>query len=774
MLKLTLNWHLLYYLYMTLSGVIEDIIYRNSENGYTILKVLSNGTIVTVAGKFPIVGKGEKLEAYGEFKINKRYGENFMAESVKLYKPTDLDSIVKYLSCGLISGVGEITARHIVDMFKEETLEVIDKTPQLLSKVKGISVRKADEIHKTYEEIKTMQNAVMFLQKYDISINNAIKIYGKYKHKTEEVLLNNPYKLIEDIEGIGFKTADKIAMKIGIAFDSELRIREGILYALSEYAEKQGSTVALTSELKVSALSILELDETYLDKVDEMITDLEISGAVKSVMYENQNKNVDDNDFVFNDKEPALAVARYYHMEDYIAKKLLILSSNANTLKLGSDEDVSQYEKIYKITLHEKQKEAILAGTSEGVVVITGGPGTGKTTIIKAIINILKNNKLKFMLMAPTGRAAKRLEDQTGESASTIHRALEANFAGTGRGFVRNENNLLETDVIVVDEVSMLDVYLMNSLLKATSFGTRLILVGDKDQLPSVGAGNVLADIIASEKFKVVELSQIFRQTDDSMIVVNAHKINNCEMPDLSAKSSDFFYSPIGEPQAVAEEVVSLILERMPKYFENLTSADIQVIAPMKAGLAGVDNLNVMLQEKINPPSSEKKQVELYKRIFRVGDKVMQVVNNYDREWAKYPSLGYPIYGEGAFNGDMGVIDNINTETGEVYVTFDDGRTTCYSSVELDEIVLSYAITIHKSQGSEFPAVVIPIMGGSPLLLNKNLLYTAVTRAKKIVVLIGKQSNIYYMIKNKLSAVRNTMLKPLLEKYNNLFGGDLG
>lgn len=757
---------------MTLTGIIEDIIYRNSENGYTILKVLSNGTIVTVAGKFPIVGKGEKLEAYGEFKVNKRYGENFMADSIKLYKPTDLDSIIKYLSCGLISGVGEVTARNIVNKFKEDTLEVIDKTPELLVSVKGISVRKADEIHKTYEEIKTMQDAVMFLQKYDISINNAIKIYSKYKHRTEEVLTENPYKLIEDIEGIGFKTADKIAMKIGIAFDSELRIREGVLYALSEFAEKQGSTVAFIEEIKNATLGILELDESYLDNIESSIVDLEISGAVKKVMFEAKHDDGDGNEFIDKEKKPALAISRYYHMEDFIAKKLLNLSANAETIALGSEEDILHYEKINRITLHEKQKEAILAGTSEGVAVITGGPGTGKTTIIKAIISIIKNNKLKFMLMAPTGRAAKRLEEQTGESASTIHRALEANFAGTGRGFVRNENNPLDTDVIVVDEVSMLDAYLMNSLLKAMNFGTRLILVGDKDQLPSVGAGNILADIIASKKFKVVELSQIFRQSDDSMIVVNAHKINNSEMPDLSVKSSDFFYSSVGEPEAVANEVVSLLLERMPKYFENLTSSDIQVIAPMKAGLAGVDNLNILLQEKINPPSSDKKQIELYKRIFRVGDKVMQVVNNYDREWAKYPELGYPIYGEGAFNGDMGVIDSINTETGEVYVTFDDGRTTCYSSVELDEIVLSYAITIHKSQGSEFPAVVIPIMGGSPMLLNKNLLYTAVTRAKRIVVLIGKQSNIYYMIKNKLSSVRNTMLRPLLEKYNNLFGGN--
>jgi len=368
------------------------------------------------------------------------------------------------------------------------------------------------------------------------------------------------------------------------------------------------------------------------------------------------------------------------------------------------------------------------------------------------------------MLMAPTGRAAKRLEEQTGQDASTIHRALEANFRGVAKGFFRNENNPLETNVVIVDEVSMLDAFLMNSLLKAINYGTRLILVGDKDQLPSVGAGNILADIIKSEQFRVVELTQIYRQSEDSMIAQNAHKINNSEMPDLKFKSSDFFYSATSDPNKVANEIVSLICERMPKYFDFLKSEDIQIIAPMKAGIAGVDNLNILIQEKLNPESFEKKQVELQKRIFRVGDKVMQIVNNYDREWEKITKVGYPTYGAGVFNGDMGYIEDINKEIGEVYIIFEDGRRVSYYYSELDEIVLSYAITIHKSQGSEFPAVIIPIMGGSPLLMNKNLLYTAVTRAKKLVVLIGKQSNIYYMIQNKSAAIRNTMLSKLLVK----------
>ncbi len=739
---------------MKITGTIESIIYKNSENGYTVLELFADGKIVTVSGKFPIVGIGENLELEGEYKINPKYGEQFVCESVKVCNPTDVLAIEKYLSCGLISGVGEITARNIVKKFGEKTLEIIENEPYKLSEIKGISIKKANEIHNTYEDIKKMQEAVMFLQKYDISINMAVKIYNKYKQKTEEFLQSNPYRLIEDIEGIGFKTADKIAMKLGVAFDSELRIKAGVLFALGEIAEKHGSTIAYAEELKFLALDVLGLSGQDEDKIDDAIIDLQITGSIKKVTH---------------DEKEALAITKYHSMENYIAQKLINLTLNSQVQQLGSQLEIEQYEKLNNIQLHENQKEAILAGASEGVVVITGGPGTGKTTIIKAILKIFKNAQLKCMLMAPTGRAAKRMEEQTGEQASTIHRALEANFARNGRGFARDESNPLDADVIIVDEVSMLDVFLMHSLLKAVKFGTRLVLVGDKDQLPSVGAGNILADIIASDVFKVVQLTQIFRQSEDSMIAYNAHKINNSQMPDLKKKSSDFFYSSTSEPNAVANEIVSLICDRMPKYFKDITSDDIQVIAPMKAGASGVDNLNILIQDKLNPKQPGKKELTLQKRIFRVGDKVMQIVNNYDREWEKYNKFGYPTYGSGVFNGDMGYIDDIYTEINEVYVTFDDGRRACYSYAELEEIVLAYAITIHKSQGSEFPVVIIPIMGGSPLLMNKNLLYTAVTRAKRMVVLIGKSSNIFYMVSNQSSAVRNTLLKQMLENSVNIF-----
>ena len=739
---------------MQISGRIERIIYKNSENGYAVLELFVEKRLLTVSGKFHIVGIGEQLELEGELKMHPEYGVQFVAETVKVENPADELAIEKYLSCGLISGVGEVTARNIVKMFGKDTLKVIENEPAKLVSVRGISQRKANDIYNTYKDIKKMQEAVMFLQKYDISVNTAVKIFDKYKYRTEDVLTENPYKLIEDIDGIGFKTADKIAMKLGIKFDSEKRMRAGILYCLSEIAEKQGSTVAIVDDLLKQTLEILELDASYMDNLNSALVDLEISGAVRKVSFENQE---------------AIAISKYYSMEDYISKKLLSLTIGEEVAKLGSEKEIEQYEILEGISLHENQKQAILAGTTEPVVVITGGPGTGKTTIIKAILKIFKNQKLKCLLMAPTGRAAKRMEEQTKEPASTIHRALEANFAGSARGFVKNENNPLDVDVIIIDEVSMLDVFLMSSLMKAVSFGTRIIMVGDKDQLPSVGAGNVLADIIASNRFKVVELTQIYRQSEDSMIAQNAHKINNSEMPDLRQKSSDFFYSSTSEPDLVSKEIVSLVAERIPNYYKDISSDDIQVITPMKAGFAGANNLNILIQEKLNPKQSGKKEIELHKRVFRVGDRVMQIVNNYDKEWEKYNKFGVVSYGEGVFNGDAGKIDDINEEINEIFVMFDDGRRACYSYAELDQIVLSYAITIHKSQGSEFPVVIIPIMGGSPLLMNKNLLYTAVTRAKKMVVLIGKSSNVYYMIMNKSSTVRQTMLKSMLLKSSEIY-----
>lgn len=730
---------------MKISGSVKSVIFKNIENGYCVIELESLGKSIICTGKFPIVGEAEILELEGEYKLNSRYGEQFEVASVQIKKPTSSEAIAKYLASGLISGIGEITAKKIVDMFGEKTLDIIDLNPLELEKVRGISTRKALEIGACYKDIKKMQEAVIFLQSYDITIGLAVKIYDEYKDKTIAILQDNPYKLIEDIDGVGFKTADKIAAKLGIAADSEFRIRAGLIYIMSELAENQGSTVILLNDLISGACGVLGFGEEMSGEVERQIVNLIIEGYLKKVDY---------------NSEEAVCSNKNYTMEKQIASKLQMLLSCSRAESVDIDRLLTEYQKNNNISLHTNQIAAIKCAVNNNVSIITGGPGTGKTTIIKALLYIFDSTHKKYMLMAPTGRASKRMEEQTGVMASTIHRALEMGYAKNRLSFARNEHNPLDADVFVIDEVSMLDVFVSYSLLKAIRLGSKVIFVGDKDQLPSVGVGNVLADMLASDVVPYAELTQIFRQSEDSKIVENAHKINDGEMPNLQEKSSDFFYSGKFEPAVVAEEIVSLVADRIPA-FKNISSKDIQVLSPMKSGLAGVNSLNEKLQAKLNPPSENKPELVIGKKLFRLGDKVMQTANNYEQEWVKTDGE-LVSYGQGVFNGDIGYIDGINTVGSSLSVMFDDGRRANYSLIEMDDLSLAYAITIHKSQGSEFPVVIIPIVAGNPKLYNKNLLYTAVTRAKNMVMIIGKSSNIYYMIKNTYSLTRKTLLKNFL------------
>lgn len=721
--------------------MIQEVIYRNDDNNYTVVLVDVNDEMITATGKFPIINEGEWVELNGRFVLNKKYGEQFAVDSVRMSPPNTTDGIIRYLSSGLIPGVGPITAMNIVNKFGEATLDIIRFNPERLAEVRNVSRRKAEEICKAYEEVHQMQNAVMIMQQYKISTNLAIKIYNHYGEGTEDILKNNPYKMVEDIDGVGFFTADKIAMALGVPENSDFRIRAGILHVMKENSDKNGNTYMQTIALTEGVFELLNIPDLQ-ERIDGLIEKLILEGYLKRLDI---------------DGEDAIAMSQYFKIEKVLADSLLLLDSDSESGNLDIEQDIRHFEETHNITMHEHQKEAVKIAINNGVSVITGGPGTGKTTIIKCILQILKGMNLKVKLMAPTGRASKRLSESTGEDASTIHRALEMT-GGEDSKFLYNSQTKLSYDAIIVDEVSMVDSQLMYFLVRAIKRGAKLILVGDKDQLASVGAGNVLADILASGCFATMCLTQIYRQSEDSFIIVNAHDINNGKMPNLSNKSKDFFFESKESNEEVLNSIINMCCTRIPN-FMGIDSSNIQVLAPMKSGVTGIDNINKCLQDKLNPSSLSKFEIETDKVIYRKGDRVMQISNNYERTWLKDG-----VFGTGVFNGDIGVIQDIDMSTTEVSVLFEDGRVSRYVKNDLDEITLSYAITIHKSQGSEFDVVIIPVISGPPMLLTRNLLYTAVTRAKKMVVLIGTKQCVARMVHNNFTKIRYTMLKYFLEE----------
>lgn len=733
---------------MQIEGSIEDIIFRNEQNGYTVFILDFKSTPVTCVGKLIDANVGENLSLEGEFVNNTKYGYQFAFDSYEVVLPTTLAGIEKYLSSGLIKGVGPATAKNIVNHFKEQTFDIIEMSPSSLAEVKNISMKKALEIGDKFKELKKLQNTVMFLQKYNMTTNMALKIYEVYGAKTVDVVKNNPYRLVEDVDGIGFLTADKIAKSIGIPFDSEYRVRAGILHALNNAVEKTGNTYMPKGLLINQAESILELDSTtHQDLYDDALQGLTLDKTVINMWH---------------DGYEIIVPSKYYFYENSVAQKIALLNSSTITKKQNIEDEIKFFEERNHITFHEEQKMAIINAINNGVSVITGGPGTGKTTIIKCIIEILKQNKLRFMLLAPTGRAAKRMSDSTGEEAKTIHRALEiaSGTLATLSRFVHNENNPFKTDVVIVDEVSMVDVALMSHLCKALPRDCKLILVGDKDQLPSVGAGNVLDDILKSGIIIVSMLTKIYRQSDDSLIITNAHLINNGKMPYINNSSKDFFFEEKSELDSIKNSIVDMVVKRLPK-FTGLDSSQIQVLAPLKAGVCGIDNLNRCLQEALNPPSIQKMEIPVGNNIFRVGDKVMQTTNNYNLVWKKMNGF-IEEEGEGVFNGDIGNIELIDFQTNEMVVLFEDGRRCLYPRTEISQLSLAYAITIHKSQGSEFDIVIIPAIAGPSMILTRNLIYTAVTRAKKMVVIVGEQKNLKRMVSNNYTVQRFTLLKELL------------
>lgn len=732
-----------------IKGYVEHIVYRNEDNGYTVFHLNNEDGEVTCVGNFHFIEEGELLRMEGEYTTHKLYGLQFAVQTSEVCEPEDLVSIERYLGSGAIKGVGAALAGRIVKKFREDTFRIIEEEPERLAEVKGISERKAREIAVQAEEKKDLRRAMIYLQKYGISTTLAAKIYQQYGRNVYHIIEENPYRLADDVAGVGFKTADEIAAKVGIHTDSDYRIRSGIFYTLMQ-SIGEGHVYLLKDALTWRAGKLLEVE---IDNIEKYLMDLAME---KKVVL----KEAEDGVRVYS--------SRFYYMELNVAKMLHDLNISEEVSRERLLERLGKIEDATGLFLDEMQRKAVMEAAKQGILVLTGGPGTGKTTTINAMIRLFESEGMTILLAAPTGRAAKRMTETTGYEASTIHRLLEVSGnpeEETIGGFQRNEENPLDTDVLIIDEVSMVDLPLMNALLKAVMPGTRLILVGDQNQLPSVGPGSVLKDIIASGCFPVVMLTKIFRQAGESDIVVNAHKINRGEPVILDNKSRDFFFLKRQEPNVIISVMLTLIQKKLPKYV-NAGIYDIQVMTPMRKGLLGVERLNQILQQYLNPPSPEKSEREYADRLFREGDKVMQIKNNYQLEWKIQTKYGLTVdKGQGVFNGDMGVVREINTYEETITVEYDEHRQVIYPYSMMDELELAYAITVHKSQGSEYPAVVIPLLQGPRQLYHRNLLYTAVTRAKKCVTLVGSEAVFQEMIRNNQDQKRNTSLAERIREF---------
>lgn len=714
----------------SLAGYVEHIIYRNADNGYTVLNLVSGEDEITCVGIFSAIAEGENIEAQGEYMEHPTYGQQFKVTSFEEKAPEDEEAIERYLGSGAIKGIGLAMAARIVRRFKEDTFRIIEEEPERLAEIKGISNRKAMEIASQVNEKRDLRQAMIFLQQYGITMNLAVKVYQAYGQDVYGIIRENPYRLADDIDGVGFRTADEIAARVGIRMDSDFRVRSGILYTLLQ-ASGEGHTYLPETELTPRASKLLNVTA---EQVEKQYMDLAIERKIILKQMEDQTQ---------------IYAASFYYMEANTATMLKRLNVSYDVSDAEIEQRIRGIEKKSGMTLDEHQVTAVKEAVRNGLLVITGGPGTGKTTTINTIIRYFELEGLEIFLAAPTGRAAKRMSETTGFEARTVHRMLELNGGAEGSGgFERDESNPLEADVIIVDEMSMVDISLMYSLLKAISVGTRLILVGDVNQLPSVGPGSVLRDIIQSHACNVVMLTKIFRQASTSDIIVNAHKINHGEEVILDNKSMDFFFLKRYDADVIINVVLQLIKQKLPK-FVDATPYDIQVLTPMRKGLLGVERLNGILQRYMNPPANDKVEKEYGSTVFREGDKVMQTKNNYQLAWEIRTKFGLTVdKGLGIFNGDMGIIRQINDFAEQMIIEFDEGRMVEYPYKLLDELELAYAITIHKSQGSEYPAVVIPLLGGPMMLMNRNLLYTAVTRARKCVTLVGNEVTFRQMIQN--------------------------